>query len=167
MTTAPLSAPVTATPADPRALRLVSVLPGALPPELGTPAEPARYTVVAVFSRQVSPEERARIEDPATARDLAAATDAGPGLHLAVSDRRLLIHNTSLAQLRDGLAGALATMLAHLGTELVAEQDRRAAEVEALQVDERERAAAVERAAAEIRFEPDTAPGVAGDEDTA
>lgn len=167
MTTALPSAPTTAISDDPRVLRLVSVLPGALPPELGTPAEPDLYTVSAVFSRQVSPQERARIEDPATARQLAETTGAGPGLQLTISDRRLLIHHTNLAQLKDGLAAALAGMLERLGAELFAEQDRRAAEVQSLQVDERERSAAVERAAAEIRFEPGTAPGVAGVEDTA
>ncbi|MBN9167080.1 MAG: hypothetical protein J0I07_39475 [Myxococcales bacterium] len=49
-------------------LRLVSILVSGLPVELGTPDEPATYTVPAVFSRQVTAAERARLEDPDTAR---------------------------------------------------------------------------------------------------
>lgn len=161
MTTTPPSAPAT-TPSttDPRALRLVSVLPGALPLELGTPAEPARYTVPAVFSRQATPQERAHIEDPATARALVAVTGAGPELELTISDRRLLIGGTTLAQLRDGLAAALGEMLARMGQELLAEEDRRSAAAGVREAGERERLEAVTRAAAEIHFGP-AAPAVA------
>jgi len=138
--------------ADPRALRLVSVLASGLPAELGTPAGPALYTVPAVFSRQVTAAERARIEDPETAHRLAEATGAGPGLVLAVDDRRLLIHNTSLRQLKDGLAAAIGRMLQELGRDLFAEQDRVAAATELRQAGERDRSEAVAREAAEISF---------------
>ncbi len=139
---------------DLRALRLVSVLASGLPSDLGTATGPIRYTVPVVFSRQVSAQERARIEDPATARSLEEAAGAGPGLELAVSDRRLLVMNTNLAELKAGLGAALGTMLARLGQELLTEQDRRAAAAEVLRSGERERVEAVSRAAAEIRFEP-------------
>lgn len=138
---------------DPRALRLLSVLASALPLELGTPAEPARYTVPAVFSRQVSVAERAWIEDPATARLLEERTGAGPGLALAVSDRRLLIMNTTLAELKGGLAAAIGEMLTRLGQELLTEMDRRTAAAEILVSDEQDRVDAVTRAAAEITFD--------------
>lgn len=137
---------------DPRALRLLSVLASGLPAELGTPAEPERYTVPAVFSRQVSPAERAWIEDPATARLLEERTGAGPGLALAVSDRRLLIMNTTLAELKGGLATAIGDMLTRLGQELLTEVDRRAAAAEIIVSDEKDRVDAVTRAAAEITF---------------
>lgn len=149
-------APAAALPAptpDPHRdpLRLTSVLASGLPAELGTPTEPATYTVPAVFSRQVTPPERHRIEDPATARSLAEY--AGPDLELVVSDRRLLIKNTTLAQLKGGLASALARTLRTIDAELAAEQAERDDAAGARQEEELERAAQVVRAAAEVRFE--------------
>ncbi|AEI13397.1 hypothetical protein Celgi_2904 [Cellulomonas gilvus ATCC 13127] len=138
-----------------RDLRLLSVLESGLPTQLGTPDEPAAYTVPAVFSRQVSHDERARIEAPATAQALAAQIGApadGPTLRLVVSDRRLLIENTTLAQLHDGLAAALAAMLRDLGRDLRAQTSERAVEAEALAVGERRRAAATHTVAESIRF---------------
>jgi len=134
------------------ALSLVSVLATGLPAELGTPHEPAHYTVPAVFSRRVTQEERARIEDPATASDLAEATGLDHGLQLTVSDRRLLIKGTNLAELTDGLATALGDMLARLDQDLHSEHDERVAAGEALHAAERQRFDAVSQAAAKIRF---------------
>lgn len=65
-TTAPDGAPAS-TPLDPAALRLVSVLVSGLPTALGTVDEPVRYTVPAVFSRQVTPRERALVAAAAAA----------------------------------------------------------------------------------------------------
>lgn len=138
--------------ADSRALRLVSILASGLPIELGTPEEPALYTVPVVFSRQVTAAERKVIEDPGTARRLIEATGTDPGLTLAVDDRRLLIHNTSLSMLKDGLASAIGRMLQQLGSDLMAEQDRVTASAEARMSRERARAALVARDAAEISF---------------
>lgn len=155
---------------DPRALRLLSVLAAGLPPEIGTPDEPARYTVPAVFSRQVSTAERAYIEDPATARLLVATAGADPGLALVVSDRRLLIMNTSLAQLKGGLAEAIGQMLTRLGQELLTEMDRRTAAAEVFAGEERLQREAVERAAAEISFsavDDHVGPGYGTDESVA
>jgi len=140
---------------DSRALRLVSILASGLPIELGTPEEPALYTVPVVFSRQVTAAEREAIEDPETARRLIEATGIEPGLTLTVDDRRLLIHNTSLRLLKDGLASAIGRMLQQLGADLMAEQDRATASAEAVVSHERTRAALVAREAAEISF---TAP---------
>lgn len=139
---------------EPSALALVSVLASGLPAELGTPEEPALYTVPAVFSRRVTPQERARIEDPATAAQLMAETGAGPRLELTVSDRRLLISNTSLSQLQAGLAAAIGQMLNSLGQELRTARAERASAAEVRLADETQRAGAVARMAAEIRFEP-------------
>lgn len=137
-------------------LHLLSVLEPGLPPELGTPHEPAAYTVPLVFSRRVSAQERRRIESPEQAARLTRAVGAaggGPGLRLTVSDRRLLVEGTTLAQLRDGLAAELAAMLRDIGRELRAEQSERdvAAGVSAAQ--EARRASAVREVVSAIRFE--------------
>ena len=137
--------------ADPATLRLVSILVSALPAELGTPDEPEHYTVPAVFSRQVTAGERARIEDRATAQELSRYGD--PDLALAVSDRRLLIKNTSLAHLRDGLAAALAAMLRDIDRDLNAERALTSARTEASIADERARAAAVAEAVGQVHFD--------------
>lgn len=137
---------------DSRALRLLSILDSGLPIELGTPEEPTLYTVPVVFSRQVTAAEREVIEDSETARRLVRATGADPGLTFTVDDRRLLIHNTSLRLLKDGLASAIGRMLQELGSELTAEQDRATATAEARISSERTRSALVAREAAEISF---------------
>ncbi len=139
---------------DPRSLRLLSVLASLLPDTLGTPEEPPLYTVPALFSRQVTATEREHIEDPVTAQRLAEEIGVPPVLELAVSDRRLLIKNTNLTQLADGLAAAIGTMLDRLGAALLAEMDRRTEAAEVLRSDEQERLDAVERAAAQVSFDP-------------
>lgn len=139
------------TAAAPDGLRLVSILVSGLPASLGTPDEPAGYTVPAVFSRQVTAAEKARIEDPATARSL--APHAGTGLSLEVSDRRLLIKGTTLAELQGGLAAALAAALREIDRELGVEQARATADAEVRHADERDREAVVAAAVAAIRFE--------------
>jgi hypothetical protein len=153
---------VTSTPARPdpaetsHDLHLVSVLESGLPPELGTPNQPATYTVPLVFSRQVSPDERARIEAPAALRHLTAQTAAvrpGSDLRLVVSDRRLLVEGTTLEELRDGLAGALTSMLHEIGQELRSATADREAAVEQLAAQEARRAAGVHAQVASIRFE--------------
>ena len=149
MATAPDQPPVEGGEQEP--LRLVSILVSGLPVELGTPDEPARYTVPAIFSRQVTAAERARIEDPGTARRLSPPGE--PALALTVSDRRLLIQNTTLAQLRDGLAAALAAMLRDMDRDLQAQRAAESAQAEASDADERARVAAVAAAAAAVRFE--------------
>jgi hypothetical protein len=101
------------------------VLASGLPAEVGTPDEPLLYTVPAVFSRRVTQKERSRIEDPTTAEQLEVGTGAGPGLELEVSDRRLLIGNTNLGQLKGGLAAAIGEMLIRIDEELHTEQDER------------------------------------------
>lgn len=142
----------TASPPEPDdgVLRLRSVLVSGLPAALGTDAAPERYTVPAVFSRQVTQTERARIEDPAAARSLAHAS---PGLELAVSDRRLLIHGTNLAELRDGLAADLAGLLRSIAAQIHDEDDRREAVRADVRRTEVERSSVVSAAAAEIHFD--------------
>jgi hypothetical protein len=148
-TTAPLAAS-----SDPRALRVVSILASGLPATLRTPDEPSLYTVPAVVSRQVTAQERARIEDPETARLLAAEVGLAPGLELSVSDRRLLIGNTTLTQLDQGLAAAIGRMLVRLEDELLEAKDVRDQAAAEHQSDELERLAAIAHQAEQIRFGP-------------
>jgi hypothetical protein len=143
-----------ASPADApheAALRLRGVLDTALPRELGTPEAPDTYTVAAVFSRRVSPEEQALIEDP-TVRDLLAA-HGYPGVGLAVDDRRLLITRTNLAELENGLAGELADVLRGIDQQITTERIRKAAEVDRWRVAEEQRAGSVKAEADRIHFE--------------
>lgn len=140
---------VSTSPEVPAGLHLTGVLASGLPVEVGTGDEPARYTVPAVFSRKVTAEERARIEDPHLAQFLSRSGY----LQLAVSDRRLLIKNTSLAELKGGLARDLAAALRRIEMELGAEHDRLEAESATRRVSEQQRATELVRLAAEIRFE--------------
>jgi hypothetical protein len=146
--------PVTS-PADDD-LRVLSVLESALPAALGTADEPQWYTVPLVVSRQVTREERAFLEDPETARALATQaglSDDGPGLRLVVSDRRLLVENTTLHELRDVLAQALGDVLRDLARAQRAEADARAGAADALASQEWHRHAAVHAVVESIRFE--------------
>ena len=139
---------------EPVPLSIDHILASGLPPELATAAEPPLYTVPVVFSRRVTPQERAVIEDPATAAHLMDVCGAGPDLRLTVSDRRLLIDNTTLAQLDGVLAAAIGAMLTTLGDQLHAAREERTAAAEASTRAERERAEGVARTAAGIRFGP-------------
>ncbi|WP_052748412.1 hypothetical protein [Cellulomonas sp. FA1] len=159
------TAPSTAAPApstsdaspDPTAgdLHLLHILESGIAAEVGTPAEPSRYTVPVVFSRQVTPVERARIEDPATARRLGEAVSpgrGGPELRLVVSDRRLLVENTTLAELRDGLAAELAAFLRELGEDVRAASAERVTAAARRAGDAERRDATVHAAVEQIRF---------------
>ncbi|GEL47019.1 hypothetical protein CHO01_21350 [Cellulomonas hominis] len=132
-------------------LRIVSILTSALPALLGTSQAPTRYTVPAVFSRQVSVPERTAIEGPETARRL---TERGyPQVTLQVSDRRLLIGHTSLEQLEEGLAHELAVALVDIGRAVSRQRDERAAAAAVRQSAESERAVVVQRSVDRIAFE--------------
>jgi hypothetical protein len=133
------------------ALHLRGVLDTALPHDLGTEDAPETYTVAAVFSRQVSREEQALIEDPATARQL--AEHGYPGVELSVADRRLLIANTNLAMLEHGLAHEIAELLRGIHERLATERTRKAHELDAWRAAEVERATAIKAEADRVRFE--------------
>lgn len=131
-------------------LGLRSVLVGSLPSTLLTDHAPERYTVEAIFTRRPQAEEIVGIDSPQTHQWL---VDAGyPSVEVSVSDRRFEIHNTSIEQLRDGLAEVLANRLADISDRLHAEQDSDAARLRGLAAAEEQRARAVERLAAGITF---------------
>ncbi|MDF2990824.1 MAG: hypothetical protein K0S37_1338 [Microbacterium sp.] len=136
--------------AYPNPLGLTSVLPGSLPPSLGTLNAPGSYQVDAVFNRRPQSEEVAAIHSPDSLKALSAA--GYPSVTLHVSDRRLEIKNTNLDQLEDGLATFLADHLAAITAsiqkERLAQQSRLASAAEA----EGSRAEAIDAKAARITF---------------
>lgn len=145
------TAPTSAGPVEETALQLHGVLDTALPRELGTKTAPDRYTVAAVFSRRVSGQERALIEQESVRRLLA---DKGyPGIELTVEDRRLLITNTNLAMLEAGLAHEIAAVLRHVEEWISAERTRTANELDEWRAVEVKRAASVKAESDRVRFE--------------
>lgn len=132
-------------------LFLRGVLDSALPHTLGTDDEPERYTVAAVFSRRVSPEERAMIEGP---RTTASLTERGyPGVSLHVADRRLEIAGTNLAMLTGGLAAEIAAVLRDVEQQVVTDRERRDDDRRRWSAAEAARAARVKAEADRVRFE--------------
>lgn len=145
------SDPAVVVPATGHGLFLRGVLDSALPHELGTDAEPERYVVSAVFSRQVSAEERALIEDPGVPAMLAER--GYPGVGLKVVDRRLEITETNLAMLASGLATEIARLLREIEQQVLAERERRDDERLRWSKAEAARAARVKAEAERVRFE--------------
>lgn len=147
----PFTSPAPPTPsAYPNPLGLTSVLPGSLPPSLGTLTAPDIYQVDAVFNRRPQAEEVTALHSPATQQ---ALSDAGyPSVTLRVSDRRLEIANTNLEELKSGLATFLADRLAAITAQIQKErlsaQNRLAAAAEA----EGSRADAIAHEAEQISF---------------
>jgi hypothetical protein len=133
------------------ALALTGVLASALRPDTGTAQGPDRYTVPAVFSRRPEPREIELINSADAARRLHAA--GYPRVGLLVSDRRLLITDTSLDELKAGLAHAVAELLREVSGQCARERAARTLELEALGRTEQDRLDAVAAAAAQIRFE--------------
>jgi len=132
-------------------LFLRGVLDSALPHELGTEQEPETYTVSAVFSRRVLPEERALIEAPAAASALAER--GYQGVTLKVADRRLEISGTNLATLAGGLAAQVAALLRDVEQRVVADRERRDDQRVRWSEAEAVRAARVKAEADRVRFE--------------
>lgn len=135
----------------PGGLFLREVLDSALPHELGTDDEPELYTVAAVFSRQVLPEERSLIEGPGA---VATLTERGyPGVGLKVVDRRLEISQTNLAMLAGGLAAQVAALLSDVEQQVITARERRDDERVRWSEAEAARAARVKAEADRVRFE--------------
>jgi hypothetical protein len=122
-----------------------------LPHELGTDHAPERYTVAAVFSRQVAPDERVLIEGPDARTTLAAS--GYPDVTLKVADRRLEISGTNLAMLAGGLATVIAEVLRDAEQQVAAARERRDDQRERWTAAEAERAARVKAEADSVRFE--------------
>lgn len=132
-------------------LALTSILASALPSPLPNGKED-RYIVPVVFSRQPSALEAHAIVTASVQNALASAGYSG--IVLSISDRRLLIANTNLAELAGGLATEIATLIDEISRNIATEQERRRAAAE-LEADElAAQAQEVTRAAERIIFVP-------------
>ncbi|MDQ0147374.1 hypothetical protein [Pseudarthrobacter niigatensis] len=133
------------------ALSVSGVLASALPHDLGTAQGPTRYTVPAVFSRRPQPREVDLLHGAGTRQRLA---DAGySDVELRVSDRRLLISNTNLVDLKAGLAHLVGLILRDISNQAAQERTDHSNELDALGLVEEERRGSLRRAAAEIHFD--------------
>lgn len=133
------------------ALTLSGVLASALPHDLHTAQGPTRYTVPAVFSRRPQPREIDLLRGSGVRQELA---DAGYShIDLSVSDRRLLIGNTNLAELKSGLAHLVGNILAGVSAQASKERQDRTEELDALGMIEEQRLEFLRQAAAEIHFD--------------
>lgn len=146
---------MTTTPYQPTqadsALSLSGVLASALPHDIGTAKGSALYTVPAVFSRRPQPRELDLLHSSDVARRLAEAGYSE--VELRVSDRRLLITNTNLEELKAGLAHLVGTILREVSEQASVERTNRAEEMDALALIEEHRLEAVRASAAEVRFD--------------
>ncbi|MGZ0069036.1 hypothetical protein [Microbacterium arborescens] len=140
-------------------LGLDSVLAGSLPAGLMTEDPPARYTVEAVFTRRPGKEEVRDVLGEST-RELLAHSGY-PDVVLTVSDRRLEIHNTTLEELRDGLAQLIALRLAEISEQVRSEKEASADSARTFAARELERAAAVAALAATVTFTAQPVEGAA------
>ena len=128
------------------------ILVNDLPSTLGTLEAPERYTVTAVFTRRPLPQEL----------DLLAASDvdkrlseAGyPTVTLRTADRRLLIDNTNLAELRDGLAHLIGSMLDEIGGRVATTRSAQAKDAAELAARAAERAHHVLSEVEKVDFSP-------------
>lgn len=123
-----------------------------LPTTIGTPDEPPRYDVAAVFTRRPAERELALLATPEVETRLAQAGYTGVRLH--ASDRRLIIEQTNLAELADGLAALIGDILLDLGNRAAAEQLSRDTSAADRERTEHDRAGAVLEAAKRIDFRP-------------
>ncbi|GAB3388474.1 hypothetical protein GCM10027568_09520 [Humibacter soli] len=136
--------------ADVGLLGLRSVLISSLPAALLTDSGPERYTVEAVFTRRPDHDEIAEILGNNT-RTFLTENDHST-IELKISDRRLEIANTNLEELRDGLAGQLATLLADISIRVKSQRVIAAGRSQLAAELEQERATAVVRLAESVVF---------------
>lgn len=131
-------------------LTVGNVLIDSLPATLFTDSAPEKYMIAVVFNRRPELEEIHNILSPTVKQELASAgyTD----VELEIYNRRLEISNTSLEELRDGLAFAITRVLARQSE--VFQQHRRAAETRFKKEtnEESHRAQAVQTLASSISF---------------
>ncbi len=132
-------------------LTLSGVLASALPHDIGTAKGSTIYTVPAAFSRRPQARELDLLHGAAVARSLAEAGYSE--VELRVSDRRLLITNTNLEELKAGLAVLVGKILREVSERASLERTTRAEELDALALIEEHRLDTVNASAAEVRFD--------------
>lgn len=153
-----MSAPADPVPAhDPSEPFAVDhILIDQLPASLGTVEAPERYPVTAVFTRRPLPQELDLLRAPAVEERLAAA--GYPRVALTTSDRRLIISNTNLHELKDGLARTIGQILEDIGSRVATTRSAQARDAAELATRAAERAAHVADEAARIDFSPRVEP---------
>ena len=131
-------------------LGLGSVLVGLLPATLMTTGAPDAYTVEAVFTCRPEKGEVVAICGSETGEYLAKA--GYPAVRLSVADRRLVMENTSLEELRDGLADVIADRLVDISRVVREEREAAAIRFEEAAMREHTRIGAVAALAGAVRF---------------
>jgi hypothetical protein len=130
-------------------LRLTSVV--AVSRELYAADAPARYTVSAAFSRRVLPAEARLIKGPAAHERL---TEQGYGhISLVLDEARLQIVNTSLEELKSGLASIIGSLIRDISEQTRREQEQRDEEVLSKQRADEARRQEIEALAHDISFD--------------
>jgi hypothetical protein len=130
-------------------LRLTSVV--AVSREVYAGQAPDRYTVSAVFSRRVNPAEARLIQGPAAHERLA---ERGYGhISLVIDDRRLEIVNTSLEELKAGLAPVIGSLVRQISEQTRHEQQQRNEETLSKSRADEARRKEIEALAGEISFD--------------
>ncbi|WP_449277388.1 hypothetical protein [Leucobacter sp. GX24907] len=138
------------------ALGVGAVMIGSLPATLFSEQAPSKYVVEAVFTRRPEPGEIDGIHGDATTVFLA---DRGyAGVRLSVADRRLRIEETTLEELRDGLAAVIAERLAAVSARVQLHHRESAARAEKQREFERDRETAVRELAESVVFLPTVSP---------
>lgn len=128
------------------------ILVDQLPLSLGTVESPERYTVTAVFTRRPLPQELALLEAPAVEQQLAEA--GYPRVTLRATDRRLMIDNTNLHELKVGLARLIGRILDDVGDRVATTGSAQARDAAELATRAAERAEHVLMEASQIDFSP-------------
>lgn len=130
-------------------LRLTSVV--AVSREMYAGQAPDRYTVSAVFSRRVNPAESRLIQGPAAHERLA---EQGYGhVSLVIDERRLEIANTSLEELKAGLAPVIGALIREISEQTRHEQEQRDGEALLKSQTEAAHRKEIEALAGEISFD--------------
>lgn len=128
------------------------ILINELPSTLGTVEAPEFYTVTAVFTRRPLPQELGLLRDPSVGERLAAA--GYPRVTLSTSERRLLVANTNLHELKDGLASTIGTILDEIGRSSATTRSAQAQDAAEAATRAAERAHSVLVEASDIDFSP-------------
>lgn len=131
-------------------LHLLRVVESTLSHALGTASAPDRYPVDIVFSRRVSAQEQALIEQPDVRERVAAA--GYPDVRLTVSDRRLHVVGAALGVLEAGLAQQLTAVLRSVEEQIRSERADRDDAVEESRLAEEQRVAAVRSEVDRVHF---------------
>ena len=128
------------------------ILVDQLPSSLGTVAAPELYSVMVVFTRRPLPQELALLSAPAVEQQLAEA--GYPRVTLRAADRRLIIDNTNLHELKAGLALTIGRILQDIGKRVATTRSAQTRDAAELATRAAERAEHVLQEAAEIDFSP-------------